>query len=138
MTGAIPVKKFTDRKTAITRIWKAIQNLQLAASEDGQGSAAWSGRIAKGRALKSKTNKKALISKKASHAAKGPREGGKNAKILELLRRPKGVTLHDLTAATGWQAHSVRGFLSAEVGKKMGLKLRSTKREDGLRVYAIG
>ena len=137
LTGVIPVKKFTDRKTSITRIWKAIQNLQLTASEGGKKSAAWSGRIAKGRASKSKTNTKATIPKKASHAAKGPRHGSKNAKILELLRRPKGVTLHDLTSATGWQTHSVRGFLSAVVGKKMGLKLRSIKREDSKRVYSM-
>jgi len=39
---------------------------------------------------------------------------------------------------TGWQAHSVRGFLSAAVGKKMGLHLESSKREDGQRVYRIG
>ena len=40
-------------------------------------------------------------------------------------------------AATSWQAHSVRGFLSAVVTKKMGLKLQSTKRDDGQRVYRI-
>ena len=78
-----------------------------------------------------------MMSKKASHTAKGPRAGSKNAKILELLRQPNGVTLHDLTAAIGWQAHSVRGFLSAVVGKKMGLKLESTKGEDGKRKYQI-
>ena len=40
-------------------------------------------------------------------------------------------------AAAGWQAHSVRGFLSAVVGKKMGLKLESSKREDGQRLYQL-
>jgi hypothetical protein len=39
--------------------------------------------------------------------------------------------------ATGWQAHSVRGFLSGGVGKKMGLKLESTKAENGERSYFI-
>jgi hypothetical protein len=38
--------------------------------------------------------------------------------------------------ATGWQAHSVRGFISG-MGKKMSLKVESTKREDGERVYHI-
>ncbi len=56
---------------------------------------------------------------------------------MVLLRRRDGATLADLTAATGWQPHSVRGFLSAQVGKKLGLKLASTKREDGQRVYQI-
>ena len=40
-------------------------------------------------------------------------------------------------AAADWQAHSVRGFLSAVVGKKMGLNLKSSKRDDGKRVYQI-
>jgi hypothetical protein len=38
--------------------------------------------------------------------------------------------------ATGWQAHSVRGFISGQLGKKMGLRVRSFER-DGERVYAI-
>ena len=63
--------------------------------------------------------------------------GGKGAKIVELLRRKEGATLVDLTKATGWQPHSVRGFLSAQVSKKRGLKLESSKREDGQRVYQI-
>jgi Protein of unknown function (DUF3489) len=39
--------------------------------------------------------------------------------------------------ATGWQAHSVRGFLSGAIAKKMGLPLKSEKRDDGERVYSI-
>jgi uncharacterized protein DUF3489 len=38
---------------------------------------------------------------------------------------------------TGWQAHSIRGFLSGTLGKKMGLPIESVKREDGQRVYSI-
>lgn len=63
---------------------------------------------------------------------------GKGATIIELLRRKDGATLTDLTKATGWQPHSVRGFLSAQVGKKLVLKLEDTKRDDGQRVYRIG
>jgi hypothetical protein len=63
---------------------------------------------------------------------------GKGATIIELLRRKQGATLAELSKATRWQPHSVRGFLSAQVGKKLGLKLESTKREDGQRVYQIG
>ena len=136
LTGVDPVKKFTDRKTAITRIWKAIQSLQPASAE-AQETAAPAHDVGKGRAAKSKATRKAKRSKKAATDGHGPREGSKNAKILELLRQPNGTTLQDLTAATGWQAHSVRGFLSAVVGKKLGLKLESSKREDGNRVYQI-
>ena len=39
--------------------------------------------------------------------------------------------------ATGWQPHSVRGFLSGTVGKKMGLTVISTKGEDGERSYSL-
>jgi hypothetical protein len=42
-----------------------------------------------------------------------------------------------LLKATGWQPHSLRGFLSGTVSKKMGLALTSTKGEDGERVYAL-
>jgi hypothetical protein len=73
-------------------------------------------------------------SKKVSKTLAVPSKG---ARIIELLRRKEGATLADLTDATGWQPHSVRGFLSAQVSKKLGLKLASTKREDGQRAYQI-
>jgi hypothetical protein len=69
---------------------------------------------------------------------KGKRDGSKSAAVLDLLRRPKGATLAELMATTKWQAHSVRGFLSGAVGKKMGLKLESTREENGERRYRIG
>lgn len=74
---------------------------------------------------------------KPAKAAKvtGPREGSKTEKILTLLKR--GTTLKELMKATGWQAHSVRGFLSAAVGKKMGLAVVSAKNKDGQRSYSI-
>jgi hypothetical protein len=74
---------------------------------------------------------------KGSKKAAGPREGSKMEKVLELLRRSDGATLAELMKATGWQAHSVRGFLSGTVGKKLGLKLESTKAEDGERTYSL-
>ena len=53
------------------------------------------------------------------------------------MKRPQGVTLQELMTATAWQAHSVRGFLSGTVGKKMGLTVASGKGEDGERSYAV-
>ena len=70
-------------------------------------------------------------------AAPGPRPGSKTAKLLQLLERSGGATLHDLMKATDWQAHSVRGYLSGTLRKKMSLKVESTKREDGDRVYSL-
>jgi Protein of unknown function (DUF3489) len=65
------------------------------------------------------------------------RRGTKTAKILALLRRPTGASLPELRKATGWQAHSVRGFLSGAVKKKMGLRIDSVSRDDGEPAYRV-
>jgi Protein of unknown function (DUF3489) len=87
-----------------------------------------------------KSSKKAAPAKKApkgAKKAKSGREGSKTNQVLDLLRQPGGVTASELMKATGWQSHSVRGFLSGTVGKKMGLTVTSTKGEDGERSYSI-
>ena len=92
---------------------------------------------------KAKSGKKATSAKKAPKARKGEnqadsaRDGSKAATILELLKRPGGATSKELMKATGWQPHSVRGFLSGTIRKKMGLTVTSTKGEDGERNYSI-
>ncbi len=89
---------------------------------------------------KGKSGKRATPAKKAPKSAKkatGSRDGSKAAKILDLLKRPGGATSKELMKATGWQPHSVRGFLSGTVGKKMGLTVTSTKGEDGERSYSV-
>jgi hypothetical protein len=60
----------------------------------------------------------------------------KAAKILALLKQPGGATLKAILDATGWQAHSVRGFIIGHLVKKMALEVESFRR-DGERVYAI-
>jgi hypothetical protein len=94
---------------------------------------------------KAKSGKKAAPAKKApkgrtkakAEKPEATREGSKTARILDLLKRPGGVTAKELMKVTGWQPHSVRGFLSGTVGKKMGLTVTSTKREDGERNYSV-
>jgi len=88
---------------------------------------------------KAKSGKKASSAKKTPKSAKtaGARDGSKAAKVLDLLKRPGGATSKELMKATGWQPHSVRGFLSGTVSKKMGLTVVSTKAEDGERTYSI-
>ena len=58
--------------------------------------------------------------------------------VLKKLRAGKGASIKQLVEATGWQAHSVRGFLSATVRKKLGLPLASDVGKDGIRRYRIG
>lgn len=74
---------------------------------------------------------------KPAKTAPGARKGSKTAKVLALLKRPKGVTLAELVKATDWQRHSVRGFLSGTIGKKMGLTIASVKDADGNRTYSL-
>ena len=57
--------------------------------------------------------------------------------MLKLLRRDQGATITEIAKATDWQNHSIRGFLSAQVTKKMKLKVESTKSEAGERTYRI-
>ena len=88
---------------------------------------------------KGRAAKNASPAKKAPKAVKerGTRDGSKAAQVLDLLKRPAGATLAELMKATSWQAHSVRGFLSGTVSKKLGLTVTSTKIEDGERTYSI-
>ena len=73
-------------------------------------------------------------------ALKGPkpkaRVNSKQAQVLALLKRPTGATIPTIMQVTGWQQHSVRGFLTAVVRKKLGLTLESEKGE-GDRIYRI-
>ncbi len=131
-----PVRKFTDRKTAVARIWKAIQKLDGPAESDTTATAPQAPtrapKAAKGAPKKAKPAKVA----RAKEGAVLPREFSKKAIVLELLRRNQGATLKEIMAATGWQAHSVRGFIST-AGKKLGLKIESTKQKDGEHGYQI-
>lgn len=65
------------------------------------------------------------------------REGTKQAKVLELLRRPEGATIAQLVKATGWQPHTVRGALAGALKKRLGLTITSEKVEESDRVYRV-
>lgn len=61
----------------------------------------------------------------------------KSEQVLKQLRTAKGVTVAQIAEATGWQLHSVRGFLSGTVKKKLGLNLVSEVAKDGNRRYRV-
>lgn len=116
-----PVKKFTDRNTAVARIWKAVQALTPAPARHEAHVAPKRGKSAKGAIRKNQPPT--------------TRDGSKKAIVLELIRREIGASLQELMTVTGWQAHSVRGFISGSLGKKMGIAVESFKQENGDRAY---
>jgi hypothetical protein len=56
-----------------------------------------------------------------------PRAGTKQAKMVELLKRPEGATVEQIAAATGWQHHTIRGAISGALKKKLGLTVEATR-----------
>jgi hypothetical protein len=80
----------------------------------------------------------AKVGKKRPVAAKPPRKSKaqrttKAASMLALLQRKAGASIPELMQASGWQAHSVRGFLSGQVNKREDLTLTSEVTEIGRR-----
>lgn len=79
---------------------------------------------------------------KASQPATDDRKGrksdpaSKQSRVIAMLQSPTGATVATMMKATGWQPHSVRGFLAGVVRKRLKLKLGSRK-VDGERVYQI-
>ena len=123
LPGVTPVKKFKDRPTAAARVWKAIQSLEpVVAPEKPQDAPK---KVRKGR-----------TATLAAEAHKG-HDNSKKATVLALVQREGGATLAEIMKATSWQKHSVRGFISGMLGKKMGLTVKSAKREDGERSYSV-
>jgi Protein of unknown function (DUF3489) len=110
LPGIKPVARFTDRKTAIARIWRVIQQ---PTESDGKTAPRHTG---------------------GRHRPVF-REGSKAAQICTLLSRQEGATMNEIRSQTGWQAHTVRGFISRNLSKP-GRKVRSFEHE-GERVYRL-
>jgi hypothetical protein len=99
-------------------------------------------KVAKAASKPAGKNQAKPAGKKASKAAapkaeRGqPRQGSKKQIVLDMLRRKDGATLAEIAKATGWQNHSVRGFIST-MTKKMDLPIASLKNAAGDRFYRI-
>ncbi|MET0483615.1 MAG: DUF3489 domain-containing protein [Aestuariivirgaceae bacterium] len=75
------------------------------------------------------TNKRGASKKKPNRT--------KSALIVGLLKRKSGASLEELQRSSGWQAHSVRGFLSGTLKKRMGLRVISAVTDTGVRRYRL-
>ena len=108
-----------------------------ATSKDGNSDA--NDRQARGRVKVVVATASDLSSVKARReAADAPQAKDTKADlVLKKLRMARGATVAQIMGATGWQAHSVRGFLSAVVKKKLGLNLTSEVGKDGQRRYRV-
>ena len=83
-----------------------------------------------------KTTRPAPKGRGTKAAATAPAPATTLGLVVSLLQRREGVTIEALCAATGWQAHSVRGVMSGAVNKKLGHTITSEKVEGG-RTYRI-
>jgi hypothetical protein len=122
LPGTRKIAKFTDRQTGVNRIWRAIERLVPHA-----GAHAATG------GDKTGSRGKAASQSEPSVVA---RADTKAARVIALLKQPAGATLKAIMAMTGWQSHSVRGFITAHVRQKMNYRVQSFKR-GGERVYRI-
>jgi hypothetical protein len=133
--GNTEVSKLADRKKAVARIWKVI----LPPASDGHTSKAEA--KPKKEANRAKPAKKAKAAKKAAPAKKVARKpkgdrSNKKAEVIAMMQRAKGATLDEIMKVTGWQRHTVRGFVSI-LGSKGGQKIESSKNAAGERTYRI-
>ena len=85
---------------------------------------------------KGKAAKKARQPKKAASKPQANR-ANKKAEVIAMMKRAKGATLAEIMKTTGWQPHTVRGFVSI-LGSKGGEQVESSKNAAGERVYKIG
>ena len=122
LPGVRKIAKFTDRQTGVRRIWRAIER-----REPHVGARA-----------ASDANKTRSRGEPASQSEQPvvARADTKAARVIALLKQPAGATLKAIMALTGWQPHSVRGFITAHVRQKMNYRVQSFKRR-GERVYRI-
>jgi hypothetical protein len=100
------------------------------ASEANDAQTRAKARPAKGKDKKARMTARATSESEAPDepsAKPTPRAGTKQAKMIEMLKRPKGATVEQIAAATGWQHHTIRGAISGALKKKLGLTIEATR-----------
>ena len=86
---------------------------------------------------KPKTRKPRAAKARTTAPKSGARADSKQAKLIAMLKSPKGSTIDEIVAAFGWQPHTVRGAIAGALKKKLGLEVTSEKVEARGRVYRL-
>ena len=127
LTGVTPVKTFTSRAVATKRIFAEVQKLALPTPETAAGT------NERTRSAPGAASTKAPAARSADDSAKAEsKTDSKKQILLGLISRKNGASLEELTAALGWQKHSVRGFITT-LGKT--IHIESFKTDGGVRTY---
>jgi hypothetical protein len=123
-----PVKKFTSRNTAVTRLWQAVARLSPDVAPPAAAVAT----------ARTNSNKSPAQAARRARTPKGETGApvNKKAEVIAMMKRAKGATLSQIIELTGWQKHTVRGFVSL-LGSKGGEKIESSKNAAGERSYHI-
>jgi hypothetical protein len=93
--------------------------------------------LAKGKQKKDAPKGKRRHTARAAAKENIAREGSKKAEVIDRMRRSQGATLAEIMELTGWQAHTVRGFVSGTLIKKLGLKVESFRSKEKERTYRV-
>jgi Protein of unknown function (DUF3489) len=156
-----PVKKFTDRKAAVARIWQAIQKLDAAevpvseatsvpetpaaaevptlppqvpdVAPEAPAATNDASPVENAPAAEQPAKPKRKKAAKPASEPAAPRES-KAAQVVAMLQRPEGATITEIMQKMGWQKHTVRGFMAGAM-KKAGHHVESFKPEGGERSY---
>jgi Protein of unknown function (DUF3489) len=143
LPGVTPVTKFKDRKTAISRIWNAIQSLEAdvasepaaelehepeapveptpeespaeepAAAEPEAHIGEQAPDVAPGAEEATKKATRKAKTPTGDKVVKAPREASKTSRVIEMLKREGGATIEEIMTEMGWQKHTTRAMLSA-------------------------
>jgi hypothetical protein len=100
---------------------EAVDAAATATGAEGAATVAKKGEPAKGKAKMAKPGQAVPDAKPA------PRAGTKQARMIEMLKRPEGATVEQIAAATGWQHHTIRGAISGALKKKLGFTISASR-----------
>jgi hypothetical protein len=125
ITGVTPVKRFMDRKAALRRTFAALADSLLRQIDTSKPDPE-----------PELGNRKGITINDSTEVIRAGGASKKDA-VLAMFAGGAEVTLDELVAATGWQKHSIRGFLSGTMHKKMGMQIASSRNASGQRVYRV-